>query len=83
MPKTKPLDLEKSKYRDLVVQLSGCLFAEEKSPEELGCKLGDISSSSIRRYLRNPENMRVKDLNRLGRILGADIEALRKNAIRY
>ena len=83
MPKTRPLIQDTSKYRDLSVLLNGNMVAENKSPEEIGRVLDDISGRTIRRYMKNPENMRIKDLNRLGRMLGADIEQLRKTAIRY
>jgi len=82
MPKPS-IFLDEKKYRDLAVLLNGCADVEEKTPEEIGRVLNDISGSSVRRYLKSPENMRIKDLNRLGRLLGADIEQLRKAAIKY
>jgi len=74
---------DEKRYRALAVLFNGCVIVEKKSPEEIGRVLGDVSGSSIRRYLKNPENMRLKDLNRMGRLLGADIEQLRNAAIRY
>jgi len=81
MAKTS-LILDEKRYRDLVVLLNGNLKAERKTPEEVGRVVG-VSESTMYRHLKNPEEMRLKDLNRLGRLLGADIEQLRKAAIRY
>jgi len=74
--------IDVKRYRDLVVLLNGNMKAENKSPEEAGRAVG-VSERTMYRHLKNPEEMRLKDLNRLGRLLGADIEQLRKAAIRY
>ena len=81
MAKTALL-IDTKRYRDLVVLLNGNLKAERKTPEEVGRVVG-ISESTMYRHLKNPEEMRLKDLNRLGRLLGVDIEQLRKAAIKY
>jgi len=87
MPKTS-LFLDDKKYRDLGILLSGCMKIENKNYDELARSILDnkgkpISGSTLRRRFDNLEDMSLREINRLGRLLGADIEQLRKAAIRY
>ena len=74
--------IDRKRYRDLVVVLNGSMDAEGKRKEE-AARIIDVGTTTLYRYLKEPENMRLGDLNRLGRLLGIDIEELRKAAIRY
>jgi enhancing lycopene biosynthesis protein 2 len=83
MPKHKPLLLDTDKYKKLAVLLGGCYRADGRGVEELSRIMGKMCGRTLQRHLNNPENMRLKDLNKLGRILGTEIEELRNAAIRY
>jgi methylphosphotriester-DNA--protein-cysteine methyltransferase len=76
---------DEKRYRDLRVLLSGCMDVEEKSPEDVSkaLKIKGFSASTLRRRLKNPKDLTLEELSKMGRLLGADIEQLRTSAIRY
>ena len=80
MPKTK-LGSRLPPHAELAQLISGAAFLRRATMDDLGAAIGRTPKTA-RSRLRNPGELTVDELVRLGRKLGIPIEQLR-DAIRY
>jgi hypothetical protein len=82
MPRTSLLINDK-KFQALRTLLRGYADDNEKCMSDVAVMLGYKDYRSAMKLFKNPENMKLRDLMKLGRTFGIPIEQLRDAAIKY